>query len=264
MLAAHEPTAAGVCYPESERQPMEAAMRVRNRKAFTLVELMIVVAIIGIASAVGYSQASVLLPRYRAYQAAREFASTIQLIRQHAATDGIEHRIALVSFDADYLDFQADNAGIYYVQSGNRSTKSTRWEFLPTDALTDGSDDEVGLGLIDLAVTNQDVSVVPWTALAGPSYSGSPNNDCIVISPRGWLVNPNSDFDSDGYIVVEFINKEALRREVVETYQVKVSRTGMVRLDFNDVLFADVYGNSQGVDERSSSSSTGSGGGGAE
>jgi len=236
-------------------------MRVRERKAFTLIELLIVVAIIGILSAAGYSQASALLPRYRCYQAAREFAATVQLVRQHAATDGIEHRIALISYDEDYSTYDGYNQGVYYIQSGNRAQQSTRWEFLPTDALDDGSDDLTGLGTVDLNGANPDVSLVPWNALSGPIYSGSPNNDCIVISPRGWLVNPNSDFDANGHIVVEFINKEALSRNVVETYQVKISRTGMVRLDFNDAKFNSVNGNSQGIDENSSSSSSSSGGG---
>jgi len=235
-------------------------MRIRERKAFTLIELLIVVAIIGILSAGGYSQASTLLPRYRCYQAAREFAATVQLIRQHAATDGIEHRIALITYDEDYSIYDGYNQGVYYIQSGNRAQRSTRWEFLPTDALDDGSDDFTGLGTVDLNGNNPDISLAPWNALSGPTYSGSPNNDCIVISPRGWLVNPNSDFDSNGYIVVEFINKEALRREVIETYQVKISRTGMVRLDFNDAKYSSVNGNSQGIDENSSSSSSGSGG----
>lgn len=224
-------------------------MRVRDRKAFTLIELLIVVAIIGIVSAVGYTQASVLIPRYRCYQAAREFASTIQMIRQRAATDGVEHRIFLSLYDPDYLDETTGNQGIYYVQSGNDSMGSSAWNTLQ------------GEGTIDLSETSPKVSLVPWSALSGPTYSTASNENCIVISPRGWLVNPNSDFDSNGYIVVEFINKQALQRDVVETYQVKIARSGMVRLDINDARFSDVSGHSQGVDERSSSSSSASGGG---
>ena len=233
-------------------------MRARERKGFTLIELLIVVAIIGILSAAGYSQASVLLPRYRCYEAAREFASNFQLLRQHAATDGIEHRIALISYDTDHLSGDSDNVGTYYLQSGNRDVRTTRWEFLPTDSLDDGTDDETGFGTVDLAATHPKVSIVPWTSLSGPNYSGSPNTDCIVISPRGWIVNPNGDFDSNGHITVEFINKSALNRSSVEIYQVKISRAGMVRIDYNDDLYADVEGNPQGIDEESSSSSASS------
>jgi prepilin-type N-terminal cleavage/methylation domain-containing protein len=239
-------------------------MRARQRKGFTLIELLVVVAIIGILSSIGYTQASVLLPRYRAYQAARDFANQVVLLRQHAATDGIEHRIALISYDRSYLDPDATNGGTYYMQSGNRDAESTRWEFLPTDALADGADDEVGMGSADLAATHPKVSLVPWAALSGPAYGGSSNTDCIVFSPRGWLVNPNGDFNEAGQIVVEFINKSALLRESVEVYQVKISRTGMVRIDFNDALYEGVVENPQGIDQGSSSTSTSSSGGGGE
>jgi prepilin-type N-terminal cleavage/methylation domain-containing protein len=235
-------------------------MRFDDRKAFTLIELMVVVAIIGVISAVGYSQVSNLIPRYRTYQAARDFATDVQLLRNLAATDGVEHRLALVTYDEDYNSYGSPNQGIYYRQAGNRAAESTRWELLPTDALHDGVDEQIGEGTIDLSETRPDVSIVPWDTIDGPSYGGSPNDDCIVISPRGWLVNPNSDFDENGHIVVRFVNKEALRRAVYEEYQVKISRTGMVRVDFNDQLYSDVLSNPQGVDENSSANSSSSGG----
>jgi prepilin-type N-terminal cleavage/methylation domain-containing protein len=248
------------CYPAGEPEPTAAPMRFGDRKAFTLIEMMVVVAIIGIISAVGYTQVSNLLPRYRAYQAAREFATDVQLLRNLSATEGVEHRLALVSYDAAYDTYGTPNEGMYYRQAGNRAAESTRWELLPIDALEDGVDEQIGEGTVDLATTRDDVSIAPWDTISGPSYGGSPNEDCIVISPRGWLVNPNGDFDENGHIVVRFVNKEALRRDVYEEYQVKISRTGMVRVDFNDQLYANVLGNSQGVDEASSANSASSSG----
>jgi prepilin-type N-terminal cleavage/methylation domain-containing protein len=238
-------------------------MRVREREGFTLIELLVVVAVIGVLSAVGYTQMSVLIPRYRTQQAAMELSSNIQLLRQKAATDGIEYRIALIAYDPDHLTPGADNEGSYLLQAGNRDRGSTRWEYLPTDAITDGVDDQTGLGQVDIGAANNDVSIVPWEAINGPSYGGASNADCIVISPRGWLTNPNSDFDENGQIKVEFINKDGLLRGVQEIYQVKISRSGMVRIDFNDDLYDSVHGNPQGIDEDPSSSSTSSGGGGS-
>jgi prepilin-type N-terminal cleavage/methylation domain-containing protein len=234
-------------------------MRVRERKAFTLIELLIVVAVIGIVSAVGYTQMSVLRPRYRAYKAARDFAANIQLIRQHAATDGIEYRIALVSFDPAWNEPETDNVGAYYVQAGNRESGSTRWEMLPTDAVKDGSDDETGQGTVNLNPDLADVSIMPWQTINGPSYGGSPNTDCIVISPRGWLVNPNEDFDETGHIVVQFINKASQLRGGSEIYDVRIARSGMVRVDLNQSHYGSVADSPQGIDEGSSTSSTSSG-----
>jgi hypothetical protein len=130
----------------------------------------------------------------------------------------------------------------------------------PLDASDDGSDDDVAEGTVDLSSTLQGVSLTPWDSLSGPAYSGESNADCIVISPRGWVVNPNGDFGSDGYITVEFLNKKALARGAEEKYQVRVSRSGMVRLDYNESLWQDVD-NPLGIDQRSSVISTASGGG---
>lgn len=236
-------------------------MHVRERKGFTIIEVLVVVSLISVLAAIGYTQMSVLLPRYRTHRAAKEFASTVQKIRQEASTDGIEHRIALIDFDADHLNANAAPTGEYYVQSGNKSSGSTRWEYLPTDMLDDGADDETGEGIVNIAETIPDVSIVPWAALSGPNYTGASNADCIVISPRGWLVNPNNDFNSEGLIEIHFINKVALRRNSVEIYQVELSRAGMVRIDYNGDLFDVVENYGIGIDEESSASSTSSSGG---
>lgn len=238
-------------------------MRTRRSQGFTLVELLIAVAIIAILSATGYSMLSYMIPRYRTYGAARDLGSTIQKIRGLAAQDGVEYRIALVLYDEDYKTAGTPGLGTYYVQAGNRDFGSTSWEHVPLDAREDLSDDDVSEGTVDLAQLMAGVSIAPWTALSGPLYQGASNADCIVISPRGWLVNPNGDFGSDGYITIEFVNKKALERGAEETYEVRVARSGMVRLDFNDSLWQDVD-NPLGIDQRSKTSTTTGGGGYAE
>jgi hypothetical protein len=76
-------------------------------------------------------------------------------------------------------------------------------------------------------------------------------------------VNPNGDFDTDGYITIEFINKKALTRNQDERYQIHVSRAGMVRVDFNESLYESVAKNGLGIDQRSMGYSSSSGGGGS-
>lgn len=236
----------------------------RQQKGFTIIELLIVVSLISVLAAIGYTQMSVLLPRYRTYQAAKQFAQNVQKIRQEAATDGIEHRIALVDYDPAYLDRTSPTVGEYYIESGNRESRSGSWEYLPTDALQDKTDDETGEGMVNIAETIPGVSIVPWDALTGPTGGEVSNADCIVVSPRGWLTNPNEDFNGEGYIEVEFINKPALRRGAVEIYQVKLSRSGMVRIDYNDALYESVIEYGKGIDDSSRSASTSSSSGGGD
>lgn len=240
-------------------------MPAARRSGFTMIELLIAVAIIGILSATGYSYMSSLIPRYRAYEAAKDLAANVQKARGLAAQDASEYRILLAAGDGSYLDPVVTNVGLYHVEAGNRDFGSTRWDRLPRDPAPVGeaapADDLTAEGTIDVGATLPAVSLVPWDALAGPSYGGESNAECIVISPRGWLVNPNSDFGSDGYITVEFINKQALTRGLDERYQVRISRAGMVRIDFNSSLYESVDSNGLGIDQRSSDYSSASGGG---
>ncbi len=243
-------------------------MRQLHRKGFTLVELMITVAIIAVLSATGWAMMSDLLPRYRAYQGARDFAMNFTSIRGMAATLTREHRVCLLDYDSSLSDAEAGNVGEYATQVGNRSVESTSWEWAPGDRMSDGSDDDTTEGLVDFgedgAQELADVSLNAWATISGPSYPGTSNSDCIVVGPRGFVVNPNGDFDTEGYITVEFVNKQAYAKGNTEIYQVKISRAGMVRLDFNDSLYSSVAGNPSGLDGESAHSNTSSGGGGGE
>jgi len=68
----------------------------RNHNGFTLVELMMAVAIIGIMASVAAFNAMEMLPRYQLHSAARDFAGYLRLIRKKAIC---ETRNAGVVFD---------------------------------------------------------------------------------------------------------------------------------------------------------------------
>lgn len=236
----------------------------RDRRGFTLLEIVITVSIIVFLFALGIGAVTDLLPRYRARQAALQFAAHVGQLRNRAVTDGVEYRVCLIEYDDD-LKNGDHSKGEYWLEAGDRSLRSQTWDTLPVD---DGDAIHTD-GRIDLAEDGgpheiPDVSIDEWTTLSGPDHgSGAESNqDCIVISPRGWVTNPNEDFGSSGYITVSFVNKLAAMKERSEVYEVSVARSGFARVDYSTASrFDDVASSTIGVDEASSVESSEASGG---
>jgi len=235
-----------------------------GQQGFTILELVIVVAIIGILAAIGYSVSSNLLPRYRTQQAANRFADDVNNLRASAIADNREYRIELIDYDEAAGVGTGDNVGEWWLEAGDRSSGSNSWEILPVDADDDEADDFTNEGMVIIskggAQELPDVSLAAWPSLAGPTYAGDSCADSIVFSPRGWVVNPNSDFGASGYITLTFVNKAALRRGVTENFSVNISRSGMARVDINSVRYESTVDNAQGIDQRSQEYSNASAG----
>jgi len=174
-----------------------------------------------------------MVPRFRTRRAAITFASLVNQCRALAIQTNRECSVWLLDYDSS-LSTLTSNAGAYWVGIGNKSDGSTTWDYLPPDSLADGSDDDVSQGLVDIGDdTNpyyaRHVGLETWgSGLSGP---GTTNANRIVIDPRGFVVNPISDFDSSGHIALTFVNKVARSQGQVEDYTVRVSRAGMTRVD---------------------------------
>lgn len=86
---------------------------------FTLVELMIVVAVVAILASVGGIALNSQMPKYRLRGDAKTIASSLMVARMKATSTGLQYAI---EFDLD-----AGPPQQYVLQQGNASTGSTSW-----------------------------------------------------------------------------------------------------------------------------------------
>ncbi len=225
----------------------------RRRRGVTLVEIAIVLAIISILAAIGGPLLSKSLPRWRTRRAAKEFASVVEQARSLAITQNVEYRLRLLDYDADLTD--DTSVGRYTLARGNASTSSTSWDILPVEADPAMGDLNTLEGTHVLTMGGKDalawVSLEQWSALHGTSVG-----DDIVFSPRGFVTNSPSDFNSDGYLDVSFRNSR--ERDMEQRWTVRIARSGMTRLSSSVAPMA-VPGTSGTVQTSTMSGSAGSG-----
>lgn len=82
-----------------------------DRRGFTLVELMMVVAVIGVLASVAAFNALEILPRHQLHSAARDFAGYLRMARKKAI---FETRASEVVFDMDGNTYSVDGRRVPY------------------------------------------------------------------------------------------------------------------------------------------------------
>lgn len=200
------------------------------RQGFTIIELAVVVGMISAAALIGWGSIQSYLPRYRLVSVAKGMRMDLMQLRGEAIQSNREARLRLLSPAADCGDM-AGWGGTWELSLGNRSNGSTGWDLMPEDSAVDGRDDDQSESLVDIGAEGnraaRHICLEPWSPLAGPSGASA---DAIVFSPRGWVSNPSTDFNAQGYIEVILSNQEAASRGVRDALTLSISRAGMVRL----------------------------------
>ena len=190
-----------------------------------------VVSIFAVLAIIGWSTVDHQLPRYRLVKAARTLEGDIVKLRAMAIQSNRETRIHLDSADESPSD-PTSWGGAWTLALGDASLNATDWDVLPPDTQMDGTDDRQTEGRVDLGPDGNHaasgVGLAPWGGLTGPAVG---NSDSIVFTPRGWVANPASDFDADGYITIRLINKPALKKGVHDEVHLRIARSGYVRME---------------------------------
>jgi prepilin-type N-terminal cleavage/methylation domain-containing protein len=203
----------------------------RMNRGVTLIELMIVVSIMIILSGLAGWTAHRLFPKYRSKAAAVEFAKYTDLCRMHSIRTNRECRITILASEST-ASATAANIGQYSISLGDKSINSTAWDILPEDTFIDSSDDLQHQGIIDLSDgehKQHDVSLVYSSGDIGGPRTGL--SDSIIFSPKGYIINPSTDFNSEGYIEIAFASNVALAEGIDDVYVVMITKFGMTRLD---------------------------------
>jgi len=140
---------------------------------FSLIELTVVVALVGLLAAIGLPTMQQWLDRYRARTAAEELASLIQLQRMRA-----------VSQNTDFsIDFDA-NAGTYTLYQGDAATGTaleSQARTLPFGVLFSGNADPVNVPGDEL-IFHADGSLGNSTATTDGIYVANALGDVFLLS----------------------------------------------------------------------------------
>ncbi|NOY85114.1 MAG: prepilin-type N-terminal cleavage/methylation domain-containing protein [Nitrospirae bacterium] len=178
-----------------------------SKKGYTFIELMVVLALVGLASSIALSSHLAQKPRAQLRQASREILSQLRGIRQQSITTGQVTTICF-SDDDDLLQINGDNIAVadneYVIIPGR--TKKT----LPS---------KIRFGYPD------DVTETPrGGALSVASQDGITFNPCVSFQPNGTANSLNGQI----YLTNASDNPEDNLQH--ESFAIDINVTGQVRL----------------------------------
>ena len=215
------------------------AKRTPVQSGFTLLELLIVVGIISVLSALGIWRTQELVPRMKTRHVARDFANDLEMVRMRAIMSNRETRLRITDYDTNAASISSAYAGAWVLELGNKRIGSDTWSIINNSAYDISASGYQDTKNVSLSYSGGD--------LGGPTTCSC--TDSVVFSPLGQVVNPSGDFTSNGDLVFTFVNKIGRANGVVDDYQVRMYRSGMVRVDPS---LSNMYtGDAGGTDLRS-------------
>jgi len=206
------------------------------RSGFTMIELLIVVSIIGILSALGMWRTREIIPRMKTRHVARDFANDMEMVRMRAIMSNRETRLRITDYDTNATSLNSAYAGAWILELGNKKTGSTSWTTITNSTYDISASGNQDTKHVSLSYTGGDLS--------GPTTCTC--TDSVVFNPMGRVLNPATDFTSNGDISITFINKIGRANGVVDDYDVRLYRSGMVRVDN---ALSNMYSNDAGGTE---------------
>ena len=202
-------------------------------RGYTLLEIVFVLAILGVVALFGWSDMVGFFPRFHTHQAAKALKSDIMLLRKIAVQTNRETRLRFLSHGGSCSP-TSSGGGAWELAIGNKSIGSSSWDLLPEDSALDNTDDDQSESRYEINRNNnsstKDVCLADWGTIQGPSLNAVNNQDSLVFSPRGWLRNPSTDFSAKGFIEITVFNLEAARQQLEQKVTIQIASSGMVRL----------------------------------
>jgi prepilin-type N-terminal cleavage/methylation domain-containing protein len=218
------------------RRPQSRALA----SGFSLLELLLVVAIISILSALGMWRTRELVPRMKTRHVARDFANDLEMVRMRAINSNRETRLRITDYDSNATSLGSAYAGAWVLELGNKRTNSDSWSTITNTTYDISASGHQQSKSVSLSYNGGDLS--------GPTACSC--TDSVVFNPMGQVINPVGDFTSNGDIALTFVNKIGRAHGVVDDYQVRLYRSGMVRVDPS---LSNMYDNDPGGTELRSS-----------